>query len=439
MKHRYCLLAFLLLPILALADLRPLVIIHTNDFHGHIAEENEYAGAARIASLVKATRATNPAVLVLNAGDSISGTPVSTMFRGSPIFEVLNLVGYDAAVLGNHEFDHGYERIEKFREIADYPLLAANAFAPDGSLIGDAPMLIQEVGGISVAIIGLITDYTPNMITPTGNEGITFAPPLYTLSALVRAVRPRVDLVVALTHIGHEEEKELAARVPGIDIIVGGHSHTRVEPPVQVGDTWVVQAAYYGSHVGYLDMVVDTETNRLERFNGRLIPAADLPAGDPAVAALVTSWESRVSELVDVSIASSARDYTKAELQPRLEKILAEATGTPFGFYNMGGIRDIVRKGPISARNIWNLEPFGNTLVTVTTDGATLKAILNMDGESHYRTESIIEDDTYTFGTNSFVGAQAKRKYPDQVQVRDLGQLVRDVLIDHIRLKGIPQ
>ncbi|MDZ7684858.1 MAG: hypothetical protein U5O39_07470 [Gammaproteobacteria bacterium] len=93
-----------------------------------------------------------------------------------------------------------------------------------------------------MAIVGLITDYTPNMITPIGNENISFAPPMYSLAAVVRAMRPQVDLLIALSHLGHEEDKQLARTVPGIDLIVGGHSHTLVEEPVRIGDTWVVQA-----------------------------------------------------------------------------------------------------------------------------------------------------------------------------------------------------
>ncbi|MEX0942599.1 MAG: bifunctional UDP-sugar hydrolase/5'-nucleotidase [Pseudomonadales bacterium] len=421
----------------ALAEERSLVLIHTNDFHGHIKQENEYAGAARIAALVKQTRANRDGVLVLDAGDAISGTPVSTMFKGAPIFEVLNMVGYDAGAIGNHEFDHGYERIEKFREIADYPLLSANAFAPGGNLIADSPALIQEVNGITIAIIGLITDYTPNMITPTGNEGISFGPPLYSLAAVVRAVRPHVDLVIAVSHVGHEEEKQLARDIDGIDIIVGGHSHTLVDPPVRVNDTYVVQANYYGTHVGYLDMMVDVDKGGITHLKGGLIPAAELPPPDPAVEAKVAEWEARVEELVDIQIAEADKTYTRPELRPILEAILADATDTPFGFYNMGGIRDTIREGTITARHIWNIEPFGNTLVTVTTDGATLKKILTMDGEQHYRIDEIIDDKIYTFGTNSFVGAQAKRRSPDAVIVSDKGLLVRDVLIDHIKLYGV--
>ena len=146
------------------ASFESLVVIHTNDIHGHIAEAGQSAGIARITALVNQTREHKKHVLVLDAGDAISGTPVSTMFNGSPIFEVMNLVGYDAGGLGTHEFDHGFARIALFRDIATHPVLAANAFAPDGTLIADAPFLIREVGNMQIGIIGLITADTPRMI-----------------------------------------------------------------------------------------------------------------------------------------------------------------------------------------------------------------------------------------------------------------------------------
>jgi 2',3'-cyclic-nucleotide 2'-phosphodiesterase (5'-nucleotidase family) len=229
----------------------------------------------------------------------------------------------------------------------------------------------------------------------------------------------------------------LARDIAGIDIIVGGHSHTLVDPPVKVNSTYVVQANYYGTHVGYLDMMVDTDRGGITRLKGGLIPAAELPQPDPAVEAKVAEWEARVEEIVDIKIAEADKTYTRQELRPILESILADATETSFGFYNMGGIRDTIREGDITARHIWNIEPFGNTLVTVTTDGATLKTILAMDGEQHHRIDEIEEGKLYTFGTNSFVGAQAKRRSPDTVTVSDKGVLVRDVLIDYVRQYGV--
>jgi 5'-nucleotidase/UDP-sugar diphosphatase len=419
------------------ADQKQLVILHTNDFHGRIAEEGEYAGAARIAALVKETRALYPGVLVLDGGDRVSGTPVSTMFKGVPIHEVLNEVGYDAAALGNHEFDHGYKQMLKFKEIADYPFVSANAFAPDGSLLADAPALVKTVNGVKVGIIGLITETTPSHVIPSGNEGVSFSPAEETLRAMVAALRPQVDLLIVLSHVGHEEEKDLARDVPGVDIIIGGHSHTKVLPPIKIGETYVAQAGYYGAYVGKIEVTVDTETDSMVTFEGTLIPAAELPAPIKKVDRLVKRWEKKVARKVDFKIASADRDYTKLEMQPFLQKILADATGADLGFYNMGGIRDIFREGPVTARTIWNIEPFSNQLVTITAKGGIIKAILAAEPSQAVRMANLVDDQNYTLATSNYIAAQSGQFFDNTVVVKNQSVLVRDVLIDYVSVNGL--
>ena len=421
----------------AYADQRKLVILHTNDFHGHISQENEYAGAARIAALVRLTREQNPGVLVLDAGDRISGTPVSTMFEGIPIFEVLNKVGYDAAAIGNHEFDHGYKQFLEFKKIANHPLLSANAFAPDGSLLADAPSLITTINGVKIGIIGLITDTTPKIIIPAGNEGISFSPPGETLKAMVSALRPQVDLLVVLSHVGHEEEKDLAANIEGVDLIVGGHSHTKVAPPVQVNNTWVAQAGHYGAYVGKIEITVDTELDALTSFSGTLIPAAELPPPDKSLDRIVKRWEKRVARKVDFKIANAKRNYTRREMQPFLEHILAVAADADFGFYNMGGIRDTFRQGPVSARHIWNIAPFGNAMVTVKGKGRDIKQMLLREDNEHHRAVGLVDDKEYTVATSNFVAAQTQKLLGDKVELTNKIVLVRDVLIDYVKVNGV--
>jgi len=297
-------------------------------------------------------------------------------------------------------------------------------------------MLIKQVNGLRVAIIGLITDETPDIVTPTGNDGILFAPPLYSLAAIVRSVRPHVDLVILLSHLGYEEDRRLANEVDGVDLIVGGHSHDLIEPE-KAGRTLIVQANRYGTHVGYLDLMVDTDHGGITEFDGRLIPAADLPPPEPDVNKAVNDWEAKVEATVDVVIGTADRELTDEALLPLIESILARQAGTRFGLYNLGGIRDSIRPGKVTARHIWNIEPFGNTLVTVTTDGATLRAIVAMDGATHEGVGRIDDGATYTFATSSFVAALAKRRSPETVSVSDKGVLVRDLLIDYIRQNGL--
>ena len=229
---------------------KELIVLHTNDFQGHIQQEGKYAGAAKIAAFVKEIKAQHPAALFLDAGDAISGTPVSSMFEGEPIFDVMNAMGYDVGLIGNHEFDHGYKKIERFRAIANHPLLTANAVGPDGELLGDAPYLLLNLDGIEVGVIGLITETAPTLFSPTGNEGLTFLDPADRLSELVPMLRAKTDVLILLSHIGHEAELLLAEQFQDLDLIIGGHSHTLVQHPVRVGKTLVAQANHYGSHLG---------------------------------------------------------------------------------------------------------------------------------------------------------------------------------------------
>lgn len=439
MKRMFVLIVSVLMLAPAAAEQRQLIILHTNDFHGRIKQEHEFAGAARITALVNQVRKNNEAVLFLNAGDSISGTPVSTLFEGVPIFEVMNMMGYDASALGNHEFDHGYRQIEKFRDIATYPLLSINAYSPKGELLADAPFLIKDVAGIKVAIIGVITEQTPHMIIPLGNEGISFADPKEAVEAVVSALCGKVDVMVLLSHVGHEEELELARQTHCIDVIVGGHSHTVVDPGVMVGKTLVAQAGEYGSHVGIIKLTVDTKTNKMLRVTSALIAAKALPDPVPKVAAAVKAWTDKVADQVDYEIAQASRDYSEEELQGIFEDILTDATGAEFGFYNMGGIRDIIRKGSVTARNIWTIEPFGNNLVTIRAKGSIVRRMLGKgQDDPHLLAASLDNDRTYWVATNSFIGSHVKKDEPDAVEIVYDQALIRDVLIDHIKAHGLP-
>src|SRR5688572_12630740 len=165
------------------------LLFHTNDLHGHVEMLPTLSG------LVKAERTKRRDVLWLDAGDQISGTPVSSMYQGTPVFALTGLAGVDASCLGNHEFDHGFARIAKFREAAPYPLLCANARSPEGELLADAEWTVLPVDGVRVGVIGLLTEKTPAMTVKKGNEGVRFEAAKAALRRLVPVVRKECDLL----------------------------------------------------------------------------------------------------------------------------------------------------------------------------------------------------------------------------------------------------
>ena len=417
----------------AFAATDTLVVLHTNDFHGYIsADGDRAAGLARIAAYFKQERQRNSNVLALDAGDCVSGTPVSTLFQGRPIYEVMTAAGYDASALGNHEFDYGWREILNYRDLADFPLLSANARDPQGQLIADAASVQMDVGPLRVGIIGLTTEDTRRITITAGNEGVSFDGEVSSVRRQVKTLRDEVDLLLLLSHAGHGADSVIAATIDGIDLIVSGHSHTLLKRPQFVRQTAIVRVGAYTSHLGHVSILRDRDTGDVT-VEGFAIPAAELPAEDPEVAALVAAWEARVSKLVDVSIGHTERSWNKRDMYTLVEYILQQHAKADAGFYNEGGIRNLLFEGEITARHLWNIEPFGNHLAVVRILGK------NVVGQLAWRFKqqgkSIDPERLYTIATNSFVVEDARREtlvgVTESVEIADT--LIRDILIDYVR------
>ena len=225
----------------AAAETVDLTILHINDFHGNLlpkpGKEGKPAtgGMAYIAKMVTEEREKNPdGTLLLSAGDMFQGTPISNLFRGKPVIETMNRMGFDAMTLGNHEFDWGMEAFGDLRKAAAFPFLSANIVDEKGALLpGVKPYVIVQRKGLKVAVIGITTPETHYATKPGNLKGYRVIPVEKVLPALIEKVKKEgAGPVVVLSHMGLDEDKEMASRVSGIDLIVGGHSHTEVKTPV---------------------------------------------------------------------------------------------------------------------------------------------------------------------------------------------------------------
>ena len=249
-------------------------------------------------------------------------------------------------------------------------------------------------------------------------------------------MREKCDLLIVLAHVGFEGEKRLASSIDGIDLIVGGHTHPLLTEPVKIGNTYIFQAHEYGSHIGKVRIKVDLDKKKVVEVKGELISAFDLPSPDKDVQNLVEKWERQVSKKVDFMIATSNRTWTENEMKRLFEKILKESTGADFGYYNIGGIRDKIYKGPVTVRHIWNIEPFGNTIVKVIMKGRKIEGTLKKQLDKQ---NIIIEPDReYIIATNNFVVEHADRYIgEDIINVENTNNLVRDAVIEYIKKNGI--
>src|SRR5690349_8834956 len=146
------------------AEIRSLTILHTNDIHARLTPlDNRQGGFAYLAAVIRQERATCIDCLLLNAGDMVQGSPVSTIFRGLPVYELGNLFGFDAATLGNHEFDYGFEQVRKFINVAKYPIVSSNIVGSNKQLFTPRPYVILKVNGLRVAVIGAETNDLSNL------------------------------------------------------------------------------------------------------------------------------------------------------------------------------------------------------------------------------------------------------------------------------------
>jgi len=411
--------------------LEPLTILHTNDVHAHIAAADGRGGLAAICSYLKSVQAEEKNVLVLDAGDLITGTPVSTLFLGVPVFEIYNTMPYQVAVLGNHEFDHGWSQISEFLRVAEFPILSANIHLPSGALITGRATQGIAVGNLKIGIIGLTHPDLRRLTARAGWEGLTIEEPAAVAQRYVKALRPKADLLIALTHLGVDDDVALARAVPELDVIVGGHSHTELTQPRQVGNTLIVQAGSYSKYVGRLDLVVDLVEKRIVRHEGRLIPvAAESMGSDPVTAAAVEKWESRVREAVDVKIGDNASLKGRSELQDIISEVLRVTFETDFGYQNSGGVRADLSPGPILKRHIWTMLPFGNRVTLVTLERDQLS-------EFNVRAPAGEDKERYTVATNSYVAEQVAARLnlpPERIEM--LPRLVRDVIIEYVEARG---
>jgi 5'-nucleotidase len=369
----------------ARAAAETLTILHVNDFHGALepirtgAGKPEQGGAARLAALVGSERTAT--TLFLAAGDLMQGSNIANLNAGRPVIEVFNLMGLDASAVGNHEFDFGQAVLRERAAEARFPLLAAN-------ITGVGPWKsseIRQVGALRVALFGLTTEETPVATHPRNVQGLAFDDAVATARRLVAELRPRADLVVALTHLGIEEDERLAAAAPGIDVIVGGHTHTKAEQPAQVGSTLIVQAFERGTFLGRLDLEVTDGKVSAHRY--RLVPVTPACGEDPAVAALVAGYARRLDDTMKEPIGVAAADLEggkdamrsrETSLGDLVADALREAAGADVALINGGTIRAGIPAGTVTRGAIHEVLPFDNWLISFALTGKELRAALEI-------------------------------------------------------------
>ena len=373
-----------------------LTILHVNDTHGHILphirksidRKRPVGGAEYLAKMISDERAENPGgTLLLSAGDMFQGTPISDLFHGKPVIELMNDMKFDAMTLGNHEFDWGLDALKDLKTIARFPFLSANIVSRNSGVPSWVkPYILVERQGLKIAIIGVTTPET-NALTKPGRIGsYRFSDPEKVLPEKIRAVRKEgARFVILLSHLGLEADMDLARIVGGIHVIVGGHSHTAVRTPVLVGDTIIVQAGCCGHYLGALKLQVDKDTGRvLNHTQGRelrkVLSSPDDPR-DEGARKIVSNYHNQIKEEFGRVVGKTTvnlvrRPYHESNVGNLVCDAMRAAAGADIAFQNSGGIRTNISKGRITLEQVYTLLPFDNLLISMDLTGEQILEIL---------------------------------------------------------------
>ena len=382
-----------------------LVVLHTNDTHGHPVAFDRYpekrvGGLPARATIVERIRRDHPNVLLLDAGDLNTGRLVSNMFQAEPDVRGYNALGYDAVALGNHEFDPPRSVLRRQMDMAAFPFLSANVRTRGGSLLAQSHRVFS-FDGFRVAVLGLTTPETREIARPENVRDLVFEDPVETARALVPVLRREADLVIALTHLGiypgtDKGARRLAREVPGIDLIVDGHTHTRMDAPIvadrpgEDGGTLIVQAWQWGLVLGKLKLTV-----RDGRVRGHAFEAIPVNPGvgaervpeDPEMLALLEPYVERAAA-AGARVIGRARglfpnDRVRQE-ETALGDLVADSMiwsaanlAPDLAVQNGGAIRSSIPPGDLTVGRIHDVLPFDNTVVVVELRGRDVRALFD--------------------------------------------------------------
>ncbi|MFI8685630.1 bifunctional metallophosphatase/5'-nucleotidase [Rossellomorea sp. NPDC077527] len=377
-----------------------LTILHTNDVHAHL-ENTPYLHTA-----IKEVREKEKEILLLDAGDVFSGTLFFNQYLGQADAEFMNNIGYDAMTLGNHEFDKGSKVLADFIKSLSFPVVSSNVdvradrylaplmkdrisdSAEGGSIY---PAIIHSVKGVKVGIIGLTTEDTVFLSKP--NEKIVFEDAEKKVRNEIAQLQQKgVHHIILLSHLGLSRDKQLAQDVKGIDIIIGGHSHSKLTSPLVYNlksePTIIVQANEYGKFLGEVDAVFSKE-GVLTSWNAGLIDvlAKDKKGNnifrpDPWALERLSQLKEPIEELKSTFIGSASvplngNRHDVRTKETNLGNLITDAmlekanryAPTQAAFQNGGGIRNSIEAGDITLGDVLEVLPFGNSIVTLELTG----------------------------------------------------------------------
>lgn len=372
---------------------KKLTLLHSNDMHGDfLTEEIDdklVGGVSMLSGYVDKVRKEEPNTLYCIAGDMFRGSVIDSEFQGLSTIEIMNTLSPDVVTLGNHETDYGVAHLLFLEKCAKFPIINANMFIRTNQARLFKPHHIIEIDGMKILFIGILTE---QVLSQTKNDGVigTFvgineaAEEVGKICNTYNAID--IDFTVLLTHIGFEEDKKLAERLDpawGVDVIIGGHSHTFITEPAKVNDILIVQAGTGTDQIGRFDIIVDTDNNCVSEYTWQAIPINDTHCPrDPEIEKLIETYKKTTDVKYNRMVTRFRRELThpernrETELGGLFSDILKESLNLDIMLLGSGSVRN-EKLGPLVLfSDLAECFPYDDSVTMVTVTGEQLRRML---------------------------------------------------------------
>lgn len=375
-------------------------LIQINDLHGYLAPHPELfelldgekfrsgGGLARIATMFKdIRREVGDAVVALDNGDTFHGSMAAVWSRGEALVAPMSLLGLDAMTT-HWEFAYGLARVRELAERLPYPLIAAN-FTDDGGTLALAPFVVVERGGMTIAVIGLAAVVSVGLLHNAERRTARFEIGDSTLKGLIPMLRRDrgVGLVVVLSHLGFPQDCKLACVVPGIDVILSGHTHDRMHAPAVVNDTLIIQSGAHGSFVGRLDLTVVSSGVTGWRHALLVVDETTQPDGEmsEAVERALADFAAAQRQIVGTTRTALTRyNMLESTMDNLLLDAIAESANVRLAFSNGWRYGAPIPPGPLTEADLWNIVPANPWVSLATLTGDELRELYEANLEATF-------------------------------------------------------
>ena len=466
-------------------EMKKITILHTNDNHSHLTPfdvkeiSKNIGGIARREKYINSIRRNDKNVLLFDAGDLFQGTAFYTIFHGEPDILSYSLCAYDAVTMGNHDVDNGLDNLLTQLDKGNFPMLCSNVFYSKNKKPVFPAFKIFNVSGLKVAVIGCVGSKAWGVIPKKLITETFIADETKMLGRLSQMLRKHVDLIVVLSHCGYRSDLEIAKNINNIDLIIGGHTNTKLEKPELVknganngiGGTLVAQAFRWGVFVGKIDLTVSN--GKIIEYAGCLdtIEAKIKVDKNSKVDKLIKNYEQKLKKFTSQQIGNNSTDMLYPENEKHLKDLplgslvcdsIKEYANADISIINSGAVRDSLPAGPITISKIYDVVPFDNSVTYYDIKGTHVQEMLDYIAANYSKITGyqyggvsfkidftqkkavdikiggapLIADKMYKLATISYLSEGNQNGdilFKNAVNLNDTGYFMRDAMLEYVK------